>query len=359
MVILSLRRYSREIEESLDRRQREFLSSEKGLRKPITEDIFEKRILISPEDLRVVNYRRSRPSAAFNPAALLRDNILYIYPRLIFDYYKYTSSIALFRVNVEELLNEVFEKPLETRIILWPRELWEFLGTEDPRATPVDGRIYMLYTGKGYHLEEGDELKYRDVLGFVELSPLNEVLRKGFFKIVQEGDVYLSDSQKDSAFLKIDSSKATMLTRLMVRNIKICWRACASIRDLEIYGDTLEPVLGLEDWEFKTGWSTNAIELSSNEYLVGWHAVVKSDLSYRNGFAIVNDQGELLAVSNYLLAPKGLEEEYGDRALVIFGDGLVKYGELLIWIGGISDYAIGVFVTELDRVLEKLKWVSR
>lgn len=69
----------------------------------------------------------------------------------------------------------------------------------------------------------------------------------------------------------------------------------------------------------------------------------------------MNRKGELLAVSDYLLAPKGLYEEYGDRPLVIFGDGLLLYKETLIWIGGVSDYCIGVFITELNGALTKLK----
>lgn len=52
-------------------------------------------------------------------------------------------------------------------------------------------------------------------------------------------------------------------------------------------------------------------------------------------------------------------EEYGDRPLVIFGNGLVRYRELVIWIGGVSDYAIGIFATPLDKLLEKLKWIQR
>ena len=68
--------------------------------------------------------------------------------------------------------------------------------------------------------------------------------------------------------------------------------------------------------------------------------------------------GDLLAISNYLLAPRGLEESYGDRPLVIFGDGLVRHGEHLIWIGGISDYGIGIFIAELEEALGKLKRIK-
>ena len=131
----------------------------------------------------------------------------------------------------------------------------------------------------------------------------------------------------------------------------------ADLDSLTMPVDSLEPVLVYEDWEVKVGWSTNVVKLSSNEYLVGWHGILRGDISYREGLAVVDGEGNLLAVSNYVLAPRGLVEEYGDRALVIFGDGLVLYKELLIWVGGVSDYAVGFFSVELDKALEKLKWL--
>ncbi|GAI40311.1 unnamed protein product [marine sediment metagenome] len=130
------------------------------------------------------------------------------------------------------------------------------------------------------------------------------------------------------------------------------------MKNLTIDVETLEPVMAVENWEEKVGWSTNVVKLSGNEYLVGWHGVLKDDRSYRNGLAIVDKGGDILAVSNYLLAPKGLKESYGDCPLVIFGNGLVKYKEDLIWVGGISDYCMGIFATNLEKALEKLKWIK-
>lgn len=149
-----------------------------------------------------------------------------------------------------------------------------------------------------------------------------------------------------------------MMTRPDFRGIALCWRVEADLKALTMWEETMKPVLAYEGWEHKVGWSTNVLKLSEDEYLVGWHGVLKEDLSYRNGLAIVDRDGDLLAISNYLLAPRGLEESYGDRPLVIFGDGLVKYKDHLIWIGGISDYGIGIFIAELEEALEKLKRIK-
>jgi len=140
--------------------------------------------------------------------------------------------------------------------------------------------------------------------------------------------------------------------------VEVCWRGYADLGEGLVEEDSLEPVLTPQEWEGKVGWSTNAVELSPNEYLVGWHAMLKSGV-YVNGLALISKEGEMLAVSDYLLIPQGVEELYGDRPGVIFGCGLVKYGEKLLWVGGAADTAIGIYVADLDKALESLRSIRR
>ena len=72
-------------------------------------------------------------------------------------------------------------------------------------------------------------------------------------------------------------------------------------------------VLVPEEWESRVGWSTNALPLEEGEYLVGWHGISDGDQTYRNGLALVNEEGYVQAISGYLLAPNGLNESYCDR----------------------------------------------
>ena len=330
----------------------------RGLRKRKVEDIFDRILYLGPEDFRVVNYKRSTPVAVFNPGVILRENKCLIFPRIIFDYYKYVSSIGFTEIDIEKILNNELNLPLDLKILAWPKELWEFLGCEDPRATYNNGKIYLLYTGKGYYLKN-EKYNRRDVLALLEYTNSLKLLRKGYFRITNGLETFLPKSNKDSTFIEIRGENARLLTRPEIRNLLICWRASASISDLTIDFKSLDPVLVSEKWELKVGWSTNTVKISSNEYIVGWHGVSIDDYGYRNGLALVNEEGELLAVTNYLLEPRNLVEEYGDRILVIFGNGLLKHKDLLIWIGGISDYAIGFFVAEFDKVMEKMKWVYK
>jgi predicted GH43/DUF377 family glycosyl hydrolase len=341
------------IRESLRAKIRQAFET-RGIRKPRTEDIFARRCYFAPSDFYVAGYLKSKPLAAFNPGAIGREEIT-LFPRLIFDYYKYVSSIGATTIDLQRLVEGNIETPLMTRIILWPQELWEFLGCEDARAFLYNDSILMLYTGKGYYYDKNKLLR-RDTLAFAELNLQWRLKRKGYFTMTsKEGEIFVPPSNKDSAFLKIKQNKATILTRPEINLTRICWRGEVNLDDLSMVEETLEPVMPSEKWELKVGWSTNAIRLSSNEYLIGWHGVVKDDLSYRNGLALVDSDGHLLAISDYLLSPKGLLEEYGDRPLVIFGDGLLTCKDLLVWIGGISDYTIGVFVTEIKEALERLR----
>jgi predicted GH43/DUF377 family glycosyl hydrolase len=342
------------MEERLRSKAEQHLQSLRGVREPKVEDIFTRRYYISPQDLLITNYLRTQPVAAFNPGALKRDGKLLVFPRLVFDYYTYNSSVGVFELDMEEVIQGRIKAPLETKIVLWPEEIWEFgHGCEDPRVVTVGESTYMLYTGSKHYQLRGQLIK-KSVLGFAELGRSFNVQRRGYFTTVN-GKESVVLSNKDSAFIEIEGDRATMLTRPDLQGEALCWRAAADLDSLTIPEESMEPVLAPETWEEKVGWSTNTIKLSNNEYLVGWHAVLKEDLSYRNGVAIVDGSGDLLAVSNYLLAPKGLQESYGDRPLVIFGDGLVRYKNYLIWIGGISDYGIGIFIAELNEVLRKLK----
>lgn len=333
----------------------ESLGKLRGVRKPETRDVFKRLAYVFPRDLRFPDYPRE-PRAAFNPGALPRGRRLLVFPRLVFDYYGYTSSIGLFEVDLEELLSGRFAGPVEARILLWPRELWEFKGCEDARASELGGRVQLLYTGYGYH-PGGSELELKWVQGFAELDGELRELKRGFFTVESGGERF-APKMKDSALVRSTGSRAVMLCRPTLDGLQVCWRAEADLSELAIPVESMEPVLVHEEWESHVGWSTNALQLSSNEWLVGWHGVLKRDLSYRNGLAVVDGEGRVLAVSSYLLAPRGLVEEYGDRPLVIFGCGLARYGEQLLWVGGVSDYSIGFFSVELEKAFEELKWLS-
>ncbi|MBU4444900.1 glycosidase [bacterium] len=340
------------IEERLCEKAKQAQIELQGLREPKTDDIFTKRYYIGPEDIFIENYLRSKPIAAFNPGALIIGEKLFIFPRLIFDYYCYVSSIGEFSIDIEKVISGKIDKPLKTRINIWGDEPWEFgQGCEDPRVCMFNDNLYVLYTA----VDKRDGKK--DLQALAELDLSLKVKRKGFFSVIN-GKESCTPLMKDSAFIDVKDNKSVVLTRPSLDGINICWKAEADLEKMTINENSFMPVLSYEEWEHKVGWSTNTIKISADKYLVGWHAVLINDKSYRNGLAVVNGKGELLATSNYILTPQGLNESYGDRSFVIFGCGLIKYKEQLIWVGGMSDYSIGIFITEFHKALDTLKWIN-
>ena len=343
-------------EKRLRRKAQNALHKLQGVRRPKVDDIFDKRFYIGPTDLVVKNYLRPTPIAAFNPGAALKDGRLLIFPRLIFDYYTYTSSIGVFDVPIDQVLQGQISKPLSTQIILWPGETWEFgPGCEDPRVMMWGGEVYILYTGAGQY-DKDHKVSIKPVQGIARFSPSLELRVRRYFSIREKdkGEVF-TPSAKDSALLSPGSEKAVLLWRPQVGGLALCWRGDADLEDYLIPENSMAPVLVPERWESRVGWSTNALVMEGGEYLVGWHGAAREDQAYRNGLALVDQEGYVRAVSDYLLAPKGLNESYGDRPQTIFGNGLVQYEDQLIWVGGISDYAIGIFITPMERALERLR----
>jgi len=327
----------------------------RGLRKPASEDVFRRLALLHPDQLHVVNYGRKRPLAAFNPGALLNGNRLLIYPRLIFEYYWYASSIGLLELKPESLLRQEELGEVPVKVILYPSGPEDLRGCEDPRVQRIGGRNLMLYTSVSPS-ESGVEPR----------QSVAEVADEGMRRLghlkMRYGDKYYVTFWKDSALIGEYLQGAWLLTRPSIPLpgggfLEVGWSGPLDAEEWAVGVESMEPSLVSEDFEVKVGWSTNAVRLSSNEYLVGWHGV-GVDYIYRNGLALVDGEGNLLGVSDYLLSPKpSIDEFYGDRPGVVFGCGLVGLQEYLLWVGGVADYAIGVWIAETEKVLEHVKYL--
>ncbi len=341
----------------------------KSPRKPKIDDIFERAGYLYPQDFNISNYPRE-PRTAFNPGAMLVDEkTVEIYPRFVFDYYKYVSSIGRFKVDMEDLLSDRVEKPISAEIVLYPdideEDGWDFGGYEDPRVVTYNKSVFVLCTGNigDRHKDNALSEKVNTVLALAEFER-GELKKKGYFKIKGKTDKekdFIPEGHKDAAFVRMNKrNEAGMLTRLSVHGYEGNWFGQADLNDIVIPEDTLEIILPPMEGEIKMGWSTNTVDVGNDQYLIGWHSVLKKNLSYVNGLALVSGEGKLLAISDYLLAPRKSSaiESLGDRPLVVFGGGLIKYKDKLVWIGGVSDWAIGIFFVDFDIAMSKLKWIK-
>ena len=179
------------------------------------------------------------------------------------------------------------------------------------------------------------------------------VKEKGYLKL---GD-YVPPAWKNTVVVNNLGNSLVILTRPLIEGHEVVWRGEVERSTWTVDPESMEVSLVAEPFEIKVGISTPPIRLGANELLVGWHAILKDDFSYRNGFAVVTPDGEVIGITEYLLVPSTIEEMYGDRPMVIYGSGLVKKDEFVYWIGGVADYGIGVYRAEIDEVLEHVKWL--
>ncbi len=330
----------------------------KGIRSGKNFSVFKRSAYISPLKLNIRNYERIL-LAAFNPGAMIINKKLHIFPRLVFGYTWYVSSIGHFTIDVEDAISKVKNTRFATDIVKYPTETWEhgdgnIGGCEDARVGNINGKSVMAYTA----IAKGKN-GILPLQGYTTLDSKMQAKGPNYFKISHNGTNYIPADCKDSAFL--DTKESTILTRPTFfskgQTNKACWSGRLDFSTGEVDGSSLNPVIGPEEFENGVGWSTNAVKLGSSEFLVGYHGVGK-DLVYRNGIAVVNAQGELLGTTDYLLSPsKSIEEYYGDMPHVMFGCGLAKHKEYMIWVGGLSDYAIGIYFAKFEHIMEKINWL--
>ncbi|RTH98288.1 hypothetical protein CSW23_10000 [Thermus scotoductus] len=341
-----------DLEETLRAKAETFLAQRPGSRAEHTEDVFARRFYLSPERVEVVNHLRRKPLAVFNPGAVYRDGVVHLFVRLIFDYYGYASSVGYVALPLEDLLAGQLPDPLSVEIVLYPTEVWEASrGCEDPRAHAWGAGFLLFYTGVG-KLGEARLTDHKDVffpaLALAEFDPDLKLRRKGLVRIGPAGKSLLLPA-KGATLLQ---GNAVLLRPSLPGVPDMGWRGRLDWNHLSI--DQLEPILAPESFEFKVGWSTNAYPLGDGTYLVAYHGILRRDLSYRHGFALLSGDGELLALSSYLLAPQGLVETYGDRPFTLYGNGLFLHGDELVFVGGVGDYAVGVFTAPWQEVLVRL-----
>jgi len=75
------------IEERLRDNAVKALKEMRGKRSRSVNDVFERVLYLSPDEVRVRNYLRRRPVSIFNPGAVIEGKELLVFPRVVFEYY--------------------------------------------------------------------------------------------------------------------------------------------------------------------------------------------------------------------------------------------------------------------------------
>ncbi len=324
----------------------------RGKRKYEVNDIVKRKIVISPENVRVENFPIKKPAAIFNPSLFLENGEMKMYARIIVGYYKYISAVA----EVKE--SEFFSKG---RIVIFPDTEFDAMGAEDPRVYEFQRKILMTYTGRTHRYFECDALgKAIPVTAQKAEEEWKKICAMKFKKEIREN---LRITSNKNAFFAEIGKEARFFHRahdengnfyLLISEFEEDFPSGDRIKEVCIINP--RQILLQEKFEDKVGWCSPPLKIGK-EYLFFLHAMESKLKSYRI-FALVMDENlRVTAITPYyIMAPKEVYEIYGDRSLTIFPCGALRVDEkILISYGAADSFAcIGeINLDELLAILEK------
>ena len=303
------------------------------------ENIFRLETLLVGKQFKMLNYPET-PLNAFNPAAYLNDQKkLVILPRLVFDIRFYVSSIGLCEPIAFDSLKDIGE--IKTKLIKYPTVHNEKNGVEDPRITEDGKKILTVGLGK---LDNGAHTTQ------VSMNTFNGK------QIIKTKPFLYQDTELQTGRDAVLVNDHVLLFRPeaeRLRTFKAFYTEDGKNIIISSKGITVLKELDNRRLEKKRGLSTNVVRLTTGEYIVGWHSVFGEKMEYKEGFILIDDEGEVKGISKPILETTGTLR-YGARPYTLFGCGLVLHKDRLYWIGGVGDSWIGIFSADLSDVLGEI-----
>ena len=294
--------------------------------------------VLVPGQVEMVDYP-SKPLGIWNPAAYIKNDKLVIIPRLHFDTKFYASSIGLCEpISFDELdTYNMGKRNIKVSMLKYPTTHLEVHGVEDPRITEDGKRIITVGINKGQHKSQ---TTMSDFDGKETTNP-KPFLYNGSELNTGRDAVLLNDHilffrpeipplNTYKAYYKVNTNNV-ILTEFNEESVIPCSRGI-----------------------IKTGFSSNAVKLSNNESLVAYHGVFADKHEYKEGFVLVDNEGNVLDRTPTFLKTEGILRYAGGRPFTLFGDGLVLRNERLFFIGGLGDVWTAIFSADVGDVLERM-----
>lgn len=100
-----------------------------------------------------------RARAAFNPSIVSDGDSAALYFRAVPEASPVIAPFATGSLIGRALSENAGETFAEPEVALRPKEAWEAFGMEDPRATKLDGRLYLTYTALGGYPYSAENIK--------------------------------------------------------------------------------------------------------------------------------------------------------------------------------------------------------
>ncbi len=331
------------------------------------EDIVSRAALVSPQRVRLVDYPAS-VQAVFNASLAPSREAPILYSRVVVGYYRYLSAIASFKIPLEEVEQGKRSGPrllgLEGRLEITPSSPEDWWGAEDPRATLVDGRTVVAYTGRTI------EYFSPSPRGPRTLTVLRSPGEKGWRLVYTPrlGRGYVLVSQKNGFLVRVGSSY-WFFHRLHIVSKKS--EALGARDEFIAVVSRVEPPWGYEGrvevspeetwillvsagFERKVGWAA-PLHVEGGRAIVLFHGVGLEKPVYRVSALEVELGGEPVVTAitpEYIMEPRLVWEKYGDTPYVVYPCGALGLGggEVLVSYGA-ADTFTGIGVVDLNTVM--------
>ncbi len=318
-----------------------------------TRDVVKRIGVIPPTKVRLANYPIEFPQAAFNPAAHIIGDEVYIYMRIEVGYYTYSSAISLSRIPISDFISGKFnDSTLQSRLVVLPSTRNDIWGTEDPRITEVSGAYYMVYTGRTVsYPDESALLRY---LPIVAVSKDGEYWEKFSALYNDEFDPTLVIGDKDAFIVKRDDTYYVFHRPSLLggKHLVVASKAHMAPEKSRLYDTRV--ILEQADFEEKVGWGTPTI-LVEGKSITFLHGVDRDIKAYRVFAASIgwsNDGPYVDSVTpHYIMGPREVYEVYGDRPYTVFPTAALIIDNNIYIIYGAGDMMVGVGVIEASQLL--------
>ena len=334
-----------------------------------TEDIVKRLSVISPNRVHLKDYPIDNPVSIFNPALTVRGENIHIYARIIMGYFMYVSAIVRLEIPIDDVYSSIASiSHYPCNIIINPSTKYDIWGTEDPRVTEIDNRLYMTYVGRTINyfnpmirrertlpviaVSENNGHTWRKKLVIVLPRDLRDFVisdKDAFIIKTREGDILVFHRPHLT-----DEKFYLLISKISAESIE----PTDDIKEVEVKETTI--VLEALPTEHKLGWSTPPIEVEPNTYLTLVHGVDKYIEGYRVFAALVKydkDVGpRVIAVTPYyIMEPKTPYELFGDRPYTIFPCGLYRVDKDKALISyGAGDFVIGIAELDINEAMSIL-----
>ncbi|HEC96467.1 MAG TPA: glycosidase [Euryarchaeota archaeon] len=343
------------------------------VRKNITKDMVKRIGVLSPMRIRIRNYLVDTPITAFNPAMYIKDPYIYVFPRAILGYFMYVSGILRLEIPIDDLFEGILTyADYGADIVIYPTTRYDLWGTEDPRITKIEGRVYMTYVGRGINYFN-PSVRYERTLPIVAETidkRLSQWIKRAVLvlenrfrrSLVSDKDAFVVETSTDDLLVfhrphMMDENYYLTISRIN-KNELLEIKNPSEIREIEVK-DT-KVILEPAPFEKKLGWAAPPIEIERDTFLTIIHGIDKEIEAYKVFAAIIKYEKEVgpyikALTPYYIMEPKLLYEVFGDRPYVAFpcGMSLIDDDRILISYGA-ADYTIAFGELSLDAILSEL-----